>query len=124
MAGKFADRSRVGWTQIKPGADRITVHGEKCSAVLNRIVFGFPDYYHKHMNEQISYIVSGSCDFTVGDQTYHAKQGDFVVIPSDTIHNATVTDPGGCTMLDIFAPVREEFPESNLGAKADGDADV
>ncbi len=57
MAGKFADRSKVQWTQIKPGGDRITVHGEKCSAVLNRIVFGFPDYYHKHMNEQISYIV-------------------------------------------------------------------
>ncbi|MBE6831814.1 cupin domain-containing protein [Caproiciproducens sp. R1] len=124
MAGKFADRSKVQWTQIKPGGDRITVHGEKCSAVLNRIVFGFPDYYHKHMNEQISYIVSGSCDFTVGEETFHTHQGDLVVIPSDTIHNATVTDPEGCTMLDIFSPVREEFPESNLNPDVDGEKNV
>jgi len=46
------------------------------------------------------------------------------VIPSDTIHNATVTDPEGCTMLDIFSPVREEFPESNLNPDVDGEKNV
>ncbi|MPM45659.1 hypothetical protein SDC9_92349 [bioreactor metagenome] len=118
MNGEHIDMAQMPWTQIKPGADRITIHGEKCSAVLNRIVFGFPDYYHKHTNEQISYIVSGSCDFTVGELTYHAGQGDFIVIPSDTVHNATVTDPAGCTMLDIFSPRREEFPAGNPGWNA------
>ena len=119
MAGEYIDMSQMQWMQIKPGADRICIHGEKCSAVLNRIVFGFPDYYHHHPNEQISYIVSGSCDFTVGEETYHASAGDFVIIPSDVVHNAAVTSPEGCTMLDIFSPKREEFIPSNKGAHHD-----
>ncbi|SHN57515.1 cupin domain-containing protein [Desulfitobacterium chlororespirans] len=113
MAGEHLNINEIGWTQIKPGADRITIHGEKCSAVMNKIAFGFPEFYHQHSNEQISYIVRGQCDFTVGEELYHASQGDFILIPSNTIHNATVTGGTECIMLDIFAPVRAEFPPSN-----------
>jgi quercetin dioxygenase-like cupin family protein len=89
-------------------AKRRTAHGETCSAAINDLGER-TSKLHSHPHEQISYIVSGSTDFVVGDKVFTVSPGDLIVIPANVPHG------GGshtCRMVDFFAPKREEFPES------------
>lgn len=61
---------------------------------------------HVHDEEQIGYIVSGSCDFTDGDRTWRLGPGDCYSAPSGAPHGATA-HADGCVIVDVFSPPRE-----------------
>ena len=62
---------------------------------------------HKHVHEQISYVVSGVFEATVGDEKSILKVGDTVYDPSNVIHGIVCIEEG--ILLDIFTPMREDF---------------
>ena len=62
---------------------------------------------HKHVHEQISYVVSGVFEATVGDEKSILKVGDSVYDPSKVIHGILCLEEG--VLLDIFTPMREDF---------------
>ena len=62
---------------------------------------------HNHPHEQVTYVVEGRFEFTVGDETRILEPGDAALIPGGVTH-------GGKTLtavraIDVFAPVREEY---------------
>lgn len=62
---------------------------------------------HTHFHEQSSYIISGSCHFTVGDVTKNMGAGDTVLIPGNVCHAVrALTD---MVVIDVFSPSREDF---------------
>jgi len=63
---------------------------------------------HRHENEQLGFILSGSMSFRIGSDTRELRAGDTYVIPSNVPHEATV-GPDGCTAVDVFAPVRADW---------------
>lgn len=63
---------------------------------------------HSHDNEQLGIILAGSVEFRVGDETRQLGVGDTWSIPSNTPHEV-VTGPEGAVMIDVFAPVREDW---------------
>lgn len=63
---------------------------------------------HRHENEQLGMVITGSLTFTVGDETRELGPGGTWRIPSDTPHHASV-GPAGAVVIDIFAPIRTDW---------------
>ncbi|MEM5475466.1 cupin domain-containing protein [Pacificibacter sp. AS14] len=62
---------------------------------------------HHHVHEQITYVISGKFEFTVGDETYIVTAGDSLYKQSNIVHGAICLEAG--TLLDVFTPHREDF---------------
>ncbi|MCC1491792.1 cupin domain-containing protein [Cognatishimia sp. F0-27] len=62
---------------------------------------------HHHVHEQITYVMSGKFEFTIGDQTYTVSAGDSLYKQPNIEHGATCLEAG--TLLDVFTPHREDF---------------
>jgi quercetin dioxygenase-like cupin family protein len=62
---------------------------------------------HEHVHEQITYLIEGELDMTIGGIFYPLKAGMYHVIPSNTPHSAIAkTD---CIAIDVFSPAREDY---------------
>ena len=62
---------------------------------------------HAHPHEQITYIISGSCRYTVGGETKEVGTGDSVLIPGNVMHSIVVLET--MKVIDVFSPAREDF---------------
>ena len=62
---------------------------------------------HSHPHEQITYVISGRFEFTIGDQTSVLEPGMTALIPAGVTHGGrTLT---ACHVIDLFSPVREDY---------------
>jgi quercetin dioxygenase-like cupin family protein len=63
-----------------------------------------PDPHSHDKEEESFYVLEGEYDFKVGDQTFRARQGDFIHIPRDTVHEfKNALDTRG-RLLATFTP--------------------
>ncbi len=62
---------------------------------------------HKHLSEQITYVLKGSMSFTIGGKKYSVKAGEVLVIPSNVVHEAAVLED--TQELDFFSPLRRDW---------------
>ncbi len=62
---------------------------------------------HQHYHSQVTYVVSGAFELTIGDETKVLKGGDSFYIPPNMMHGAVCLEAG--TLIDVFSPVREDF---------------
>ncbi len=63
---------------------------------------------HHHENEQLGLVLQGSLTFTIGGEKRELHAGDAYRIPSHVPHDA-VAGPEGCSVVDVFAPVRADW---------------
>ena len=62
---------------------------------------------HDHPHEQVTYVLEGRFEFTVGDRTTVLEPGVAALIPGGVRHGGrTLT---ACRVLDVFSPVREDY---------------
>ena len=84
------------------------VEGERVTLALVELA---PDSIvpgHRHDNEQLGMVITGSVTFTIGDETRELGPGGTWRITSDLPHDA-VAGPDGATVVDIFSPVRADW---------------
>jgi quercetin dioxygenase-like cupin family protein len=62
---------------------------------------------HSHLNEQIVWMLKGKMEFRLGGEQRVCSQGDVVVIPGGTEHEAWFRED--TEVIDFFAPPRAEF---------------
>lgn len=65
---------------------------------------------HRHHNEQITYMISGSLRFLFGeeqDEEVILRAGEVLIIPSDLLHSAEALED--TFELDVFNPPREDW---------------
>ena len=62
---------------------------------------------HAHPHEQITYVISGKCRYTVGEETKEVGAGDSVLIPGNVSHSIVILED--MKVIDTFAPAREDF---------------
>ncbi|MBR7164844.1 MAG: cupin domain-containing protein [Clostridia bacterium] len=86
---------------------RILSYSDDAMCVENVFETGAVGSLHSHPHTQITYIVSGRFQFTVGDETYEVKAGDTLLKKDGVIHGCTALEGG--VMLDFFTPAREDF---------------
>jgi len=98
--------------KIKPKtlANGITgyyAHGDKTTFGYIEIKKGSSVPLHKHINEQITYIIEGQLEMIINGEPHTLTAGMYHIIPSDITHSAfAVTD---CKIIDSFSPVREDY---------------
>jgi quercetin dioxygenase-like cupin family protein len=62
---------------------------------------------HQHPHAQVTYVLEGRFEFTVGDQTTVLGPGMAAIIPSGVMHGGrTLT---AVRVLDVFSPARDDY---------------
>lgn len=93
--------------ELAQGLTGYYAHGEQMTMGLVEIEKGSILPEHKHVQEQITYIIEGQLDMTIDEKLYSLTKGMYFVIPSNTLHSAiAITD---CKVIDAFNPVREDY---------------
>jgi quercetin dioxygenase-like cupin family protein len=59
------------------------------------------------VQDQITHVLEGKLELTVGGETQVAEAGKIVVIPSNIKHSAIALST--CKVIDVFNPVREDY---------------
>jgi quercetin dioxygenase-like cupin family protein len=93
--------------QIIEGITGRYIHGQNSSFGLVKILKGSTLPVHHHHHEQITFILEGELEMTIGGETITLKAGDYFVIPSNVPHSAIAHMD--CRLIDVFSPVREEY---------------
>ncbi|EOC1774394.1 cupin domain-containing protein [Vibrio fluvialis] len=62
---------------------------------------------HSHPHEQLTYVLSGEFEFTIGDETKIVKAGDALYKEPNVIHGCVCLKAG--VLLDNFTPMRKDF---------------
>jgi unsaturated pyranuronate lyase len=91
------------------------------TGVLGRVVFGEqatlavielePDAVvpeHRHPNEQLGVLVSGSLTFTIGGETRELGPGGMWCIPGEAPHDVRAGSDGA-VLVEAFAPARADW---------------
>lgn len=68
---------------------------------------------HQHDAEQFTQVISGALRLRVGSETCVLRPGDMLVIPPNAEHEAWAVE--ACSVLDFFAPRREDWREGKSG---------
>jgi quercetin dioxygenase-like cupin family protein len=63
---------------------------------------------HRHSNEQLGIVLTGTMSFTIGGESRDIGPGMTYTIPADTPHSATA-GPDGTVVIDVFAPPRSDW---------------
>lgn len=62
---------------------------------------------HQHPHEQVTYVIEGRFQFTVGTETTVLEPGMVALIPGGVMHGGTTLT--ACRVIDLFSPVREDY---------------
>ncbi len=119
-AGYFASEY-VQKRELLPGVQARLIWGE-------RIMMGIIDFepeaivpWHTHPHEQCGRVLSGSAWFELeGHEKALLVAGDHYVIPGHVPHQVTATSDG-CTALDVWSPIREEYISDDIAFFSDSD---
>jgi quercetin dioxygenase-like cupin family protein len=97
----------IGVREIFPGLRARIVHTARTSQSWVEIDEGatFPEHHHPH--EQVVNVLEGVLELTVGGEVSRLEPGDIFVIPPDAPHSGRALT--ACRVLDVFAPVREDY---------------
>lgn len=62
---------------------------------------------HNHPHEQLTYVLSGVFEFTIGDEVHIVKAGDTLYKAPNVMHGCVCLEAG--KLLDTFTPQRLDF---------------
>jgi quercetin dioxygenase-like cupin family protein len=97
--------------ELVPGITGYYAHGDKHTLGLVELKAGSIVPEHHHVHEQITYILEGQLDMTMGGKSFSLTPGTYNVIPSNTRHSAIAIT--NCKLIDTFSPVREDYKSSD-----------
>ena len=93
----------------REGVTRKVFSGERCMMVINTIEPFARPALHKHPHEQITYILAGNCNFTIGEEEVPMGPQDVILIPPEVPHTLTPLGKERIINLDVFSPIREDY---------------
>ena len=102
--GAFAELPEEQFTER---ISRRIVSGDQEMVVWWSIRAGVHVEPHSHASEQIVWILKGKMEFRLGTEQRICGQGDLVVIPGGTEHEAWFRED--TEVIDFFAPPRDDF---------------
>ncbi len=86
---------------------RVLAHGGQMMAVQVNFETGAVGPMHNHPHEQLTYVLSGEFEFTIGEEVHQVKAGDTLYKAPHVMHGCVCLAAG--SLLDTFTPIREDF---------------
>ena len=62
---------------------------------------------HEHYHSQVTYVVSGKFELTIGDEKRIIEAGDGYYVAPDVLHGCVCLEEG--LLIDTFSPMRADF---------------
>ena len=94
--------------EVAPGVVRtVLAYGDDIMAVKNQFEKGAVGALHSHQHTQVTYILAGEFEFTIGNEKKIVKKGDMLQKRDGVEHGCVCLESGA--MLDVFTPMREDF---------------
>ncbi|MHB8844467.1 MAG: cupin domain-containing protein [Nitrospirota bacterium] len=104
----FAKHDNAGYTTpLEKIRMKTLVHGDKTLMTEFLLEEGALLPRHGHPHEQTGYLVSGSMELTIGDETHRLSAGDSWCIPGGVEHSAIARERS--VAIEVFSPVREDY---------------
>ena len=100
--------------ELAAGVTMRPLFGE--GAMLNLLEFepGRSVPEHSHPHEQLGIVLEGTLVLAIDGVEHRLGPGHAYQIPGDTRHAARPAE-GGCRVLDVFQPVRDDYRQRALG---------
>jgi quercetin dioxygenase-like cupin family protein len=106
--------SELPLIDVIPGFKARFIHTDNVTLAYWEIEKGAILPMHSHVHEQITTVLEGKFEFTIGQETTVYENGLLVVVPPNVIHRGrAITD---CKTYDVFCPVREDYKLLSLKA--------
>lgn len=93
--------------EIVPGYRARFVHSEKVTLAYWDIEAGAELPEHAHPHEQLTNVISGTFQLTIGGETHRLEPGQVAEIPPNVSHSGVAQTV--CRLIDVFCPVREDY---------------
>jgi quercetin dioxygenase-like cupin family protein len=93
--------------EIKEGFKARFIHAENFTLGYWDVEEGAILPMHAHFHEQVTQILEGKFEMTIGEQTKIYEMGQLALIPSNVIHGGKALTK--CKIFDVFCPVREDY---------------
>ncbi len=93
--------------EIIPGYVGRAIHTGSMTFMYFTVKAGAEIPMHHHLHEQVSNVLDGIFELTVGEETQLLQPNVVAVIPPNISHGGkAITD---CHILDVFNPEREDY---------------
>jgi mannose-6-phosphate isomerase-like protein (cupin superfamily) len=104
------DWDQIDWKTVRKGVDRKAFTGDGVTLALHRLIPGQHESFpHKHVNEQVIYIMDGVVDCYIGDECVRLGPGGLAVVPPNVMHSLKVIGDKPVMNLDVFTPARPDY---------------
>ncbi len=111
QSAPFLLESDIPWERIDEHITRqIVGYHDSIMMVKVRFDAGGVGQMHEHHHAQVTYVVDGTFEMTIGDETRTLRGGDSFYIPPHVMHGCVCTEKG--MLIDVFSPLREDFMSS------------
>ncbi|MBA3347968.1 MAG: cupin domain-containing protein [Actinobacteria bacterium] len=115
----FDDVRAIVPRKVWDGITVRAVHGERLTLAVVELEPGAVVDEHSHDHEQLGIVLRGSVRFRVGDEERELGPGETWAFPSTVPHRA-VAGADGASVLDLFAPPRDEWKRAEAGETGAG----
>jgi quercetin dioxygenase-like cupin family protein len=104
----FVHGAEVSWQAMDAGVRRqLLAHGPDLMLVRVDFAAGAVGKVHHHPHRQVTYVVAGRFEVSVGAERRTLSAGDSFFAAADVPHGVRAIEGG--TLLDCFTPAREDF---------------
>lgn len=86
---------------------KVLAYAKELMCVENHFEEGAVGSMHSHPHTQITYVVEGEFEFTIGTEKKVVRKGDTMLKQNGVEHGCVCLKKG--VLLDIFTPMREDF---------------
>lgn len=88
---------------------KVMAYGEDVMTTYWTLPAGVDIAPHQHPHLQISIVLQGVAEFTIGDEVYTCRAGDSIVAPPNAPHCVKIIEP--LVSIDVFKPLRDDLLE-------------
>ena len=104
----FCFKKDCKFETVAPGVQRaVLAHEGSMMCVENHFEAGSEGAMHSHPHEQVTYVLSGKFEFTVGGEFHIVSAGDTLHKNANVVHGCKCLEKG--ILIDVFVPQREDF---------------
>ncbi|EGR0236528.1 TPA: cupin domain-containing protein [Vibrio vulnificus] len=86
---------------------KVLAHSDNMMSVEVHFETGAIGAMHSHPHEQLTYVLSGEFEFTIGDEKKMVKTGDTMYKEPNIEHGCVCLKAG--VLIDTFTPMRKDF---------------
>ncbi|HFQ5324624.1 TPA: cupin domain-containing protein [Vibrio vulnificus] len=86
---------------------KVLAHSDNMMSVEVHFESGAIGAMHSHPHEQLTYVLSGEFEFTIGDEKKIVKTGDTMYKEPNIEHGCVCLKAG--VLIDTFTPMRKDF---------------